>query len=972
MVMLSAAIRDLQTAHPGCFAVDVRTPHPDLWRNNPHLTAIPDGDSEAIEAHYPLIQQSNQGAHHFVHAYRQYLETKLGVVIPQGAFRGDIHLTAEEKSTRPIKAPYWVIGAGGKRDFTAKWWDPQRWQAVVNHFAGKVKFVQVGDSRDVHPALSGVIDMRGKTSLRDLIVLIHHSAGVLCHVTSFMHLSAALPLEGGRIRPCVVVAGGREPSHWERYPGHAFLDTIGQLPCCASGGCWKARVVPGLGGDHDKSLCTMPVEIRKGVHLPECLNRIQPADVITAMERFLAFSTPSASTPCRNCGAASEPSANQNPAVWGPAKWREFHARAGTADKVKDIDTEKELRWLANFAHTLPCPECRLEIVTLFLTNPPRLQSADAYRHWGIEIHNGVNARIGKPVLTVEAAEQAIEDNRTRNADEEASRRKVCIACDHYQKATETTGPVCRMDGAGLRAKIRSGKCPKWTGGELERHKVGVVIGTFGAVPYIHLQLESLRRFHPGTPCLVVDDGSPQRAELEKLCEEYGAEFIGREKRMGHIAGDLDVFLRGIEWAKAREIELLVKLSRRFIPSGPWIDELRELHELHNAPTYNARCERWGFGFRSECVAMCVADWEHSTGPIVNNIPKARLSYLLAEAVVHDCAGIAWRARNGNVPSEHDHRGYIPWPFMGTSKAEKSTRYLWHETHSTKEYKDFGRALGIEVSMDTEKHGILVRRTGALGDVLCITPILAELRKRNPGVPIDVATAAPQALDGNKDITGTFPPHHGGEGYETVIDLNNAYENNPKVHIVAAYAAKAGIDVDDWQVRFRERVEWKCTRAVYLHCAKSWTSRTLPKATWEAVAKMLKAESYEVFAIGTHQDFAPESATDLRGKLTLHEIKERIDKSAGFIGSDSGLLHLAGATGAPIVGIYTCASHTTREPVREGASFAAVYPALSCYGCLATFTPPVNDLPECRRADMACVREIKPQAIVAAFLSIYR
>ena len=153
MVMLSAAIRDLQTAHPGCFAVDVRTPHPDLWKNNPHLTPIPDGEGEVIEAHYPLIQQSNQGAHHFVHAYRQYLETKLGVTIPQGAFRGDIHLTDEEKSTRPMKAPYWVIGAGGKRDFTAKWWDPQRWQAVVNHFAGKVKFVQVGDSRDVHPPL---------------------------------------------------------------------------------------------------------------------------------------------------------------------------------------------------------------------------------------------------------------------------------------------------------------------------------------------------------------------------------------------------------------------------------------------------------------------------------------------------------------------------------------------------------------------------------------------------------------------------------------------------------------------------------------------------------------------------------------------------------------------------------------------------------------------------------------------------
>lgn len=703
MVMLSAAIRDLQTAHPGCFAVDVRTPHPDLWKNNPHLTPIPDGEGEVIEAHYPLIQQSNQGAHHFVHAYRQYLETKLGVTIPQGAFRGDIHLTDEEKSTRPMKAPYWVIGAGGKRDFTAKWWDPQRWQAVVHHFAGKVKFVQVGDSRDVHPALSGVIDMRGKTSLRDLIVLIHHSAGVLCHVTSFMHLSAALPMEGGRIRPCVVVAGGREPSHWERYPGHAFLDTIGQLPCCASGGCWKARVVPGLGGDHDKSLCAMPVEVRKGVHLPECLNRIQPADVIAAVERFLAFSAPSVATPCRNCGAAPEPSANQNPAVWGPAKWREFHARAGVADRVKDIDTEKELRWLANFAHTLPCPDCRLELVTLFLTNPPRLQSADVYRHWGIEIHNGVNARIGKPVLTVEAAEQAIEDNRTRYADEEASRRKVCMACDHYQKATETTGPVCRMDGAGLRQKIATGRCPKWTGGELERHKVGVVIGTFGAVPYIHLQLESLRRFHPGTPCLVVDDGSPQRDALEKLCAEYGAEFIGREKRMNHARGDMQAFIEGHAWAARRGIGLLVKFSRRWLPVAPWIDEAVELWERTKAPTLCNIGTGHGFGFRSECVAMDVAAWAKADALKVlrdhvaasesqpGELPVSQ-SGMLVEHLVHIAAAAAKNHAGWTGPLNFE-----PWPFMGTCRLKKVDGVLWHESSPTDAYMRMVLAWGFPI-----------------------------------------------------------------------------------------------------------------------------------------------------------------------------------------------------------------------------------------------------------------------------------
>lgn len=32
-----------------------------------------------------------------------------------------------------------------------------------------------------------------------------------------------------------------EPPHWEAYPHHQFLHTVGALPCCGDGGCWKSR-----------------------------------------------------------------------------------------------------------------------------------------------------------------------------------------------------------------------------------------------------------------------------------------------------------------------------------------------------------------------------------------------------------------------------------------------------------------------------------------------------------------------------------------------------------------------------------------------------------------------------------------------------------------------------------------------------------------------------------------------------------
>lgn len=275
IVMLTATVRALHAAFPGEYLTDVRTPCHALWEHNPLITSIADDDPEArvVQMEYPLIHKSNQGPHHFIHAYTQYLSSVLDKHIPCDVFKGDIYLDTSERGwmsqveeARGLGARFWIIVSGGKRDFTAKWWDAARWQAVVDALPD-ILFVQVGEASHVHPPLRGVLDLRGKTDLRQLVRLVHHADGVVCPVTSLMHLAAAVPTKSGDLRPCVVVAGGREPSQWEAYPGHRYLDTIGALPCCANGGCWKSRVVPlGDGDEKDKSLCEYPVALYHSSH----------------------------------------------------------------------------------------------------------------------------------------------------------------------------------------------------------------------------------------------------------------------------------------------------------------------------------------------------------------------------------------------------------------------------------------------------------------------------------------------------------------------------------------------------------------------------------------------------------------------------------------------------------------------------------------------------------------------------------
>ncbi len=155
---------------------------------------------------------------HFIQGFVQFLNERLNLQIEVTRFKGDIYVSELEKSwvsqVREIvggDVPFWVVVAGGKRDFTIKWWDSKRFQDVVDHFRNRIVFVQVGEKGHCHPPLDGVIDLRGKTDLRQLVRLIYHSQGVLCPVTLVMHLAAAIETRPGwsKNRPCVVIAGGR-------------------------------------------------------------------------------------------------------------------------------------------------------------------------------------------------------------------------------------------------------------------------------------------------------------------------------------------------------------------------------------------------------------------------------------------------------------------------------------------------------------------------------------------------------------------------------------------------------------------------------------------------------------------------------------------------------------------------------------------------------------------------------------------
>ena len=288
ILCLTAAVRDLHTTHQD-WRINVQTSAMELWENNPHLDrSVTERDADmSIYCQYPAIHRSNERNIHFVYAFHEFLEDQLGVRIERGPGRCDVHLTEQEKHIFDgMPRSTAIIDSGIKQDFTCKGWEVDRFQQVVDRTKDQWHWVQIGASNHLHRPLKGVENLIGKTTHRQLLALMYQASMVLTPVSYPMHL-ATMEWRYGERRPCVVIAGGREPSAWEAYSGHQFLHRCGCYDCNRRGGCWRSRIVPlHDGSDKDKSICEHPVATGSGQFIPMCMDEITVDEVVRAIEAY--------------------------------------------------------------------------------------------------------------------------------------------------------------------------------------------------------------------------------------------------------------------------------------------------------------------------------------------------------------------------------------------------------------------------------------------------------------------------------------------------------------------------------------------------------------------------------------------------------------------------------------------------------------------------------------------------------------
>lgn len=233
--------------------------------------------------------------------------------------------------------------------------------------------------------------------------------------------------------------------------------------------------------------------------------------------------------------------------------------------------------------------------------------------------------------------------------------------------------------------------------------KTGVVVGTFSALPYVHLQLEAWRQFYPEAACLIHDDCSAERGAIEALAKSYGAEFMTSPVRHIHHLGDLTVYPKGLEWAQRRGIEVLLKVSRRWIWKTDWRPSAFALIKDSGNPTLSHFTSSFAFGFRTESVVFDVNVW--AGGPFIEEAMRRVWGpdHVFVENYIHtwaimlgdDPGSERWQEYKKTNPIREERRGYPPWTLLGRSRCEKSETHLWHDANPPEDYAALATEWGL-------------------------------------------------------------------------------------------------------------------------------------------------------------------------------------------------------------------------------------------------------------------------------------
>lgn len=237
----------------------------------------------------------------------------------------------------------------------------------------------------------------------------------------------------------------------------------------------------------------------------------------------------------------------------------------------------------------------------------------------------------------------------------------------------------------------------------------------------------------------------------------------------------------------------------------------------------------------------------------------------------------------------------------------------------------------LDATADYNGKQILIMRVGGFGDLVLLTPVLREIKRRWPTTIVDVCCmphygAVLTGLDYIHQVVPYPLPADLLEQYDAWVFMEKAIELNPlaqKMHATDLFALLAGVsDPDfkekkpDYRVSSNE-VIWAMeayprtdgVQRVAIQVGASAASRMYPLEQLSTVANQLMEKGWEVFLLGAKGEIPGTPDLPLLRNLSTAALTFRqscavLNNADCVLGPDSALIHVAGALGVPAVGLY--------------------------------------------------------------------
>lgn len=275
---------------------------------------------------------------------------------------------------------------------------------------------------------------------------------------------------------------------------------------------------------------------------------------------------------------------------------------------------------------------------------------------------------------------------------------------------------------------------------------------------------------------------------------------------------------------------------------------------------------------------------------------------------------------------------------------------------------------------------VLIIRPGGFGDLLFLTPIIAELHARGAVVTVCAHPYFHPILDGQPVTCIPYPILESELAqYAAVWWMENSVEDSrDETHIVDIFAARIGIELKDKACRYTVTDDERAWANGQFHrtghprvgvqIQASAECRTYPARQLMIVCTILAQNGWEVMLFGAPGSIqidpkAPYVNLTAR-RLSIRQSAAVLETCDAVIAPDSALCHLAGALNLPTVALY--AAFPWQARTRYHPSVYAMHGVAPCAPCFhhARGEPWPQGMP-CNKAKQCVVLgSIPPEHIV--------